>query len=230
MADAHRRALIGVTGPRSRAQGPRACVAAALRLSGARSVQLRPGDGFDLGALHGIVVTGGHDVDPALYSAASEVRGRYDPERDAFESEILDRAIATGLPVLAICRGAQLLNVRLGGTLVQDLTARRKLTSNRRTLLPLKTVRLAEGSRLAELLGSAPLKVNSLHRQAIERLGDGLRVSGRDLDGIVQAIEHERHAFVRGVQWHPEFLIYLRRQRELFADLVREATRSEEAG
>lgn len=220
MARPNKRPLIGVTGPRRGAWGPRVCVHLAILVCGGRPAHLRPGDPLDIATLDGMVITGGHDVEPVLYKAAAEVKGKYDPERDAFEMEIIDYALQDGMPLLGICRGAQLLNVRLGGSLIQDLQKHRKLTSNRRTLLPLKTFCLEQDSRLAELLGKDTLKINSLHNQGIDRLGAGLRVAGRDLDNIVQAVEHPERRFLVGVQWHPEFLAYLPRQLRLFRRLV----------
>jgi len=187
-------------------------------------VQLRPGDALDTRGLDGAVITGGHDVEPALYKAAAEVKGHYDAERDAFESRIIDAALHDGTPLLGICRGAQLLNVCLGGSLFQDLKSRRHETSERRTLLPLKTLVVVADSALAQLFDRPRLKINSLHNQGIDRVGEGLEVSGRDLDDIVQAVEHPRHPFVIGVQWHPEFLLYSARQRRLFRALVQAAT------
>ena len=217
------RPLIGVTGPRRGAVGPRACVHLGLLLAGGRPRHLRPGDALDTAPLDGVVITGGHDVEPALYKAEAEVVGHYDPERDAFESRVIDAALADGTPLLGICRGAQLLNVRKGGTLFQDLRKRRHKTSKRRFILPLKTLCLAEGSRLEALLGGDDIRINSLHNQSIDALGAGLEVSGRDLDDIVQAVEQPDHRFLFGVQWHPEFLLYAARQRRLFRALVRAA-------
>lgn len=195
----------------------------AVLASGGRPLHLRPGDTADTGALDGVIVTGGHDVEPTLYKAAAEVRGNYDPERDAFEADVIDAALQDDTPLLGICRGAQLLNVRLGGSLFQDLRSRRRETSKRRTLLPLKTLCLTAGTRLAGILDAEQLKINSLHNQSIDRLGVGLRISGRDLDDIVQAVEEPSRRFLFGVQWHPEFLIYSSRQRRLFRQLVEAA-------
>jgi putative glutamine amidotransferase len=192
----------------------------ALLLSGGRPAHLRPGDPLDTAALDGVVITGGHDVEPVLYKAAAEVEGRYDPDRDAFESRIIDHALQDRTPLLGICRGAQLLNVRLGGSLFQDLRRHRRMTSNRRTLLPLKTLCLERGTRLAAWLQTDRTRINSLHNQSIDRLGTGLRIAGRDLDDIVQAVEHPERPFLLGVQWHPEFLAYLPRQFRLFRHLV----------
>jgi putative glutamine amidotransferase len=223
LADEARRPLIAVTGPNRGAAAPRVLVALGIALAGGRAVQLRPLEPEPPQPYQGVVITGGHDVDPVLYAEESEVVPHYDPDRDAFESAVIDDAIRAGVPLLGICRGAQLLNVRLGGNLHQDLGQLRRHTSNRRTILPLKTLLVEEGSRLYGLLGAARTKINSLHHQAIDRLGDGLRIAGRDLDGIVQAIEHEERDFVVGVQWHPEFLLPLPRQRRLFDQLVESA-------
>jgi putative glutamine amidotransferase len=217
--------LIVVTGPTRGAFGPRLLVSLALRRYGARVAQLRPGQEAALPEFDGVVITGGHDVDPVLYAAEPEVEPRHDAARDAFESAVIDRALAARIPLLGICRGAQLLNVRRGGSLFQELASRRSKTSNRWTVLPLKTLHIEPHTQLTRLLGPGPRQVNSLHNQAIDRVGTGLRVSGRDLDGIVQAVEDPDLAFLLGVQWHPEFLLYLRGQRHLFRVLVEQAAR-----
>jgi putative glutamine amidotransferase len=181
---------------------------------------LRPGTTSSTRGLDGVVISGGHDVEPTLYKKAAEVEGKYDPERDAFESEVIDRALADDTPLLGICRGAQLLNVRLGGTLFQDLRAQRVKTSNRRTVFPLKTLCLERSSQLRELMRVDVARINSLHKQSIDHLGEGLRISGRDLDGIVQAVESEKRRFLWGVQWHPELLFYVPKQLRIFRELT----------
>ena len=155
-----------------------------------------------------------------LYASAAEVEGNYDPDRDRFERAVIERALRQDLPLLGICRGAQLLNVVMGGNLNQDLSRVRQKTSTRRTLLPVKTLCVHEGTQLRELLGADRLKINSLHNQSINEVGDGLQVAARDLDDIVQAVEAQGARFRLGVQWHPEFLLYAARQRALFRHLV----------
>lgn len=219
------RPLIAVTGPRRGSRTPRLLVQAGIWSAGGRVVQLSPQAPDAVEPVQGVVITGGHDVDPVLYAEQAESHVRLDTERDAFESLVIEDAIARGLPLLGICRGAQLLNVRRGGSLHQELRSRRRHTSNRWTTLPLKTLRVVAGSRLHALFGEGRSRINSLHNQGIKRLGHGLEVSGRDLDGIVQAIEDPAHDFFIGVQWHPEFLLYSRRQRRLFRALVDAARR-----
>lgn len=225
MARADPRPLIAVTGPSRGALAPRYLVAVALRLAGARPLHLDPERNVRPQPVDGVVITGGHDIEPVLYAAAPEVETKYDKARDAFESSIIDEALAQGLPLLGICRGAQLLNVRMGGSLFQELRSRRVHTSNRRTVFPLKTLLVEPGTLLHGLLGTERTRVNSLHSQGIDALGEGLRVCGRDLDGIVQAVEEPGQDFRIGVQWHPELLLFSARQRRLFHALVATARR-----
>ena len=217
------RPLIAITGPERGAFGPRRLVELAVRLHGGRPIHIRPSHTPSAFDYQGVVITGGHDVDPVLYAAEPEVEPRYDQARDRLESAVIRDALTRRLPVLGICRGAQLLNVCRGGTLFQELRSRRRKTSNRWTVLPLKTVDVEHNSRLATIIGPDQSRINSLHNQGINRVGDGLRVCARDLDGIVQAVEDPSAAFQIGVQWHPEFLILIRRQRHLFKTLVEQA-------
>lgn len=219
------RPIIGITGPRFKARMPRWSVALILRVLGAQPVQLRPGDAFNPDNFDAVVITGGHDVDPVLYAAEPEVQPNYDSDRDEFESHIIRQSIHHQLPLLGICRGAQLLNVCLGGNLMQELKSRRRITSNRWTILPLKTLCVGKDTRLIKYLGKTQCRINSLHNQAIDTLGTNLCVSARDLDGIIQAIEDPEAPFLIGVQWHPEFLLYSKRQRLLFRALVTAAAK-----
>ena len=167
------------------------------------------GSGHSLADCAGLVLTGGVDIDPAHYGASPHERvRRTDPRRDEFEIDLLGAALAADLPVLAICRGHQLLNVTLGGSLHQHIEGGAHAADYRSDGAPSRshTVELAEGSRLRAWLGADALTVNSRHHQAVtpERLAPGLRVAALSPDGLVEAVESSGHAWVIGVQWHPE--------------------------
>lgn len=150
-----------------------------------------------------------------------------DPERDAMEKALINRALETGRPVLGICRGEQMLNVALGGSLHQDTSEFYSETPDVQSIRPVKDVTIEPGSRLAAALQTDRLRVNALHSQAVADLGKGIRVSARDGNGIVQAIEHEGREFVIGVQWHPEYLPRHGVHQRLFRGLVAAARRRE---
>ncbi|OBH25551.1 gamma-glutamyl-gamma-aminobutyrate hydrolase [Mycobacterium sp. E1715] len=162
--------------------------------------------GSVLDGLHALVITGGYDLDPAGYGQRphpSTDRPRVD--RDAWEFALLRGALDRGLPVLGICRGAQVLNVALGGTLHQHLPDVLGHDGHRAgngvfTKLPVRTV---AGSRLAALVGESTT-AQCYHHQAIDQVGEGLVVSAWDPDGVVEALELPGDGFVLAVQWHPE--------------------------
>lgn len=145
----------------------------------------------------------------------------YDPERDDLERHCIRHARYHDLPVLGICRGAQLMNVVCGGTLHQSIGHfYAEETDHVRSVLPRKTIRLEEGSRLHDILAAQRLRVNALHDQSIDQLGSGLRVSAMEDSGVVQAIEDTACSFFVGVQWHPEYMPQSARQVRLFRALV----------
>jgi putative glutamine amidotransferase len=159
-----------------------------------------------LDGLDALVITGGKDIDPAAYGQAphpaTDQPGR---DRDAWEFTLLHAALQRGLPVLGICRGAQVLNVAFGGTLHQHLPDVIGHSGHRAgnavfTTLPVRTV---PGTRLAELVGES-CDVQCYHHQAIARVGEGLVVSAWDADRVVEALELPGDTFVLAVQWHPE--------------------------
>jgi len=146
-----------------------------------------------------------------------------DPERDEFEQSCLEKALREKLPVLGICRGAQFLNIHLGGTLTADLPGFYGEVGRVSTLLPKNQIEIEPRSYLSSILGLNTLGVNSLHKQAVDQLGEGVRVVARDQAQIVQAIEVEKKPYLLGVQWHPEYLPTSRLQQRLFRALVQEA-------
>lgn len=146
--------------------------------------------------------------------------GKLDAARDALETAVIEDALARGLPVLGICRGMQLLNVVLGGDLIQDVRPMYSEHAYVRSVFPRKRIRLTPGSRLASILGREDCRVNALHRQAVQRIGNGLVPVAREPSGVVQAIERPDGPLVLGLQWHPELLPQLPRQRRLFRALV----------
>ncbi|ADZ71731.1 Glutamine amidotransferase enzyme [Polymorphum gilvum SL003B-26A1] len=189
----------------------------ALRLAGARPVRLvAPRRPYDLSGFDGFIIGGGDDIAPDLYLADTPVDARIDPARDQMELAVLAHACPRDIPVLGICRGAQMINVHLGGSLHQDVRAVFTGVPKMWTPLPRKTVSFTPGSRLGEIHERERLRVNSLHNQAIDRLGDGLAIVARDEFGVPQAVECPAARFLAGVQWHPEFLIYRRVHRRLF--------------
>lgn len=169
-----------------------------------------------LGVVGGLLLTGGEDVEPARYGAVPHpALGKTNAARDATEVALLAAARARRVPVLAICRGIQILNVALGGTLVQDLRTERPSGVQHdqphdqphdhaaRT----HDVTIAADSRLAAATGATSMAVNSYHHQAVDRVGRGLRVTATSSDGIIEGAEMEDPAWwVLAVQWHPEDL------------------------
>lgn len=216
--------LIGVTSPRGRGWALWAFAWLSLRLHGARARRLTPPlDPARLDGLDGLLIGGGDDVSADLYGGEVRPNVRLDPARDALELAALNRFWDSGRPILGICRGSQMMNVFRGGALHRDVRVSFDIKRHPRTPLPLKTVRLEPSSRLKQLLRLEAVKVNSLHSQAVERLGAGLRVAARDRHGMVQAIEAEGEAFRIGVQWHPELLFYRPAHHRLFGAFVRAA-------
>lgn len=174
----------------------------------------------------GLLLTGGEDVHPALYGAAAHrALGRVTAERDAWELELVRVARRRRIPTLAICRGIQVLNVALGGTLIQDIPEERPsdLRHEQAAGRSDRThrIRVEPGSRLATLFG-AGAEVNSMHHQAVDRVASGLQVTALAPDGIIEGVEATDGWWAVAVQWHPEELDGA--DSRLFAALVAEAS------
>jgi putative glutamine amidotransferase len=217
------RPLIGVT--TSRRGGWRSYLfhRLALRRAGARAMRLVAGDALPAEELDGLVIGGGDDIGAELYGGKVLPDVRIDPERDKLELQLLETLLPRGLPILGICRGSQMINVALGGTLHTDIHAVYVAAPRMRTVLPRKTIHVVDGSRLDHILRCNPCRVNALHHQSVDRLGRGLRVVAQDESGIVQATEGTGRNFLLGVQWHPELLVFKASQQRIFAALAEAA-------
>ncbi|MCB1680258.1 MAG: gamma-glutamyl-gamma-aminobutyrate hydrolase family protein [Halioglobus sp.] len=156
---------------------------------------------------------------------------RYDPDRDRMEKHLIEHALYNELPILGICRGAQLINVVFNGSLHRDIGHfYTEDTRNVRSVLPRKSIAISPGSALHAILRRERCRVNALHRQAIDQLGRDLAVSARERNGVIQAIEKSDHPFLLGVQWHPEYMPQSATQRRLFQRLVTCAQQRRAAG
>jgi putative glutamine amidotransferase len=182
----------------------------------------------------GLLLPGGHDIDPALYGEAPHSTFvAAEPGRDTWEIALVHEARAAGRPLLAICRGIQVLNVARGGTLVQDIPSQLDTEINHTVPDPLHAVAheiwVTHGSLLASLLDDRmddeTCPVNSRHHQAIRTLADGLVVTATAPDGLVEAVEDPSQPFCLGVQWHPENFYRTGEFRGLFEGLVNAASR-----
>ncbi len=187
-----------------------------------------------LDAVAGLVLTGGEDLDPSYFGAARHpATGAANDDRDRCELALAREAAARRLPTLAICRGVQVLNVALGGSLIQDLPTERggsvdhDADSSRGTRV--HDVGVTAGSRLAGIVGARSISTNSFHHQAVDRLGAGLCTVATSPDGVIEAVECTDYAWwMVGVQWHPEELTatpeeWDRRLFKAFAEAVRRA-------
>lgn len=147
-----------------------------------------------------------------------------DTERDELELKLLKDALRYKIPVLGICRGMQLMNVHFNGSLHQDIRGFYTETPQVSSIFPKKRIEIKEGSKLSAILETTVCNVNALHNQAIDKPGDGVELVAKEKNtNITQGLEHPDYSFVIGVQWHPEYLIQVRRQRRIFKELVKTA-------
>ena len=183
------------------------------------SQYVRQGDGF--------LLSGGGDIHPSLYGEALLPEcGKTRAPRDAFERLLLQKLLPTQKPILGICRGLQILNVMCEGTLYQDLPSQNPSPVEHRPMPPerifesVHDVRLEPDSLLASILQCTSLSVNSMHHQAVKRLGTGLRAIAHTEDGLVEGAQLLHHPFCLAVQWHPECLLPREDALALFQALI----------
>src|SRR6056297_1797989 len=159
-----------------------------LWITGGRGVRWGVGRIADLADVDGLIIGGGDDIGPDLYGGKLGISARIDPERDQLERSLAEAALNRNMPLLGICRGSQMLNVALGGTLDQDAYGTFARSDRVYTILPRKCVAICDGTRLDQIAGAQGMWVNALHSQAVDRLGDGLQVAARDRGGMIQGV------------------------------------------
>jgi len=175
--------------------------------------------------IDGMLFSGGNDLDPSTWGEERNPKTKaIDPDRERWERALMAEVEKRRTPTLGICLGSQLMNVYRGGSMTQFIPDERPGAIEHRMLDREKEnrhpVAINPESTLGQVLRKGEVLANSSHKQAMNRIGNGLRVAARDRNGIVQAIEHATLPFVLGVQWHPEYLPQMPRQRALFRSLV----------
>ncbi len=181
--------------------------------------------------VQGLLIPGGGDLDPDLYAARPHpATNSIDPDRDRVELQLTRQAVADRKPLFGICRGAQVFNVALGGTLYQDLPSERPGDIRHAYPFPefpretiAHRVKIEEESRLAHFLGAPIVSVNSRHHQAVKKVAPGVVAAAHAPDGVIEAIELPAHPFALAVQWHPENLQSQPEMRALFEKFVEAA-------
>lgn len=212
----------------------------AIERAGGIAVALAPADHVDrvlqtLRKLDAVLLPGGSDIDPCHFG--EEVlpeNGWIEPGRDRLELAVARLALGEGIPVLGICRGAQVLNVGAGGDLYQDIhtqtTSRLQHSQQAPDWYPTHRIEVASGSRLAGILDVPHLRVNTFHHQAVRRVAANLVAVAHSDDGLVEAIEAPAHPFALGVQWHPELMAARNpRQQKIFDAFVHAASKRRRA-
>ncbi len=198
----------------------------AIRLSGATPIKLDSSDNYKNKDFDGLIISGGSDINPSLYNSKIKMQRVYDTARDDMEQYLIKKSLAENKPILGICRGAQIINVTMGGDLHADLKLVNDQASSNSSLwekiFDRRKVNIFANSKLWKIYESRKARVNSIHNQTISNLGDGLKISAIEQNGIIQAVESILESnFILGVQWHPELMIYNKENRKIFKTLVK---------
>lgn len=175
-------------------------------------IDFRENDALDkFSSVSGLILSGGIDIYPELYNdwENKEDTGKYNSNRDGFEYKLIEYALKYEIPILGICRGCQLLNVYFNGSLIYDIPTIRKVNHNKidKDTMRLHNINIVKDTILYNCVNKETGIVNSSHHQSVDRLGEGLMISSRADDGIIESIEYadkSNKSFLMGIQWHPE--------------------------
>lgn len=221
------RPKIGITTPNTLFHPAYYFIKFSVWLCGGRPVPLRTQTTIEREGIQGLVLGGGTDVFPQLFEGMPKEKYKYDRERDEMEIAWLKKAEIDKIPVFAICRGTQMMNVMNIGTLHLDVSLAYENAHYPKNLLRKifyrKKIEIEQGSLFHTLTRSKTLRVNSMHTQSIDKIGNHLNITAQEKNGVVQAIERPNHPFYLGVQFHPEFMIWRPTMQALFRGLVNAA-------
>ena len=218
------RPVIGITKPVRKDNFAYSAVAAAVYIGGGEPLALTPSEWRKRPLVNGVIFGGGQDIFPMLYDETPKQGYVYDRDRDALEIALARQASDDDIPALGICRGAQLMNVVRGGALYADVSAEYENAAYPNGLWDKiffrKCIYFERGSRMYDTFGEEKTEVNSLHKQAIKRVGDNLKTTAKESNGVIQAIEDASLDYYVGVQFHPELLIYRQDIRAFFRQFI----------
>lgn len=251
-----RKPIIGITGPGKRGRGNWLFFKWLLKWLGANPIPIFPGKDISIAELDGLIISGGADINPERYGRDMKslsltkqnkknfLRILFHPflqlyketfgigssainlERDEMEIRLLGEAEEANKPVLGICRGMQLMNIYWGGTLYHDINSLGYEIRYKKSVFPRKQIDILKSSLIYSILEQKNCRINSLHNQGVDQLGLGIRIIAEDENGLAQALEKVGGFFYLGVQWHPEYLPYLKNQRKIFRAFMDEAMKS----
>lgn len=192
-----------------------------LYMQKAKWVHLRPSqNNINFDKLDALLLSGGNDINPELYGGDKDAYNTsLDKKRDFFELEMIDKAYKKRIPILGICRGAQLINIYFKGSLYPTILDIDEYIIHKNSIFPIKNVVVKTFSKLFSIVKKENITANSIHNQAIKDVGKGLKTSATH-DQIIEAIEKKDYPFLLGIQWHPEYLIYLKEHRNIFKSFV----------
>lgn len=203
------------------------CTRLGVGMCGGKVMRITPDNNADYSKCDGFIIAGGTDIDPALYGGNSDEKTVVDKERDSLDTQVVKHAIETKKPVLGISRGAHIINIVHGGTLHQETHHFYEDIVPSKTIIGQafrrRRVEFKEDSILTHMYKrKRKIRVNTIHHQVNDKIGEGLKPVAEDREGVVQAVELEnsKEHFVLGVEWHPEFMLHSRAHRKLFVALV----------